>query len=84
MGVSGQNKHSGTKTATKYHAGAQQMAYFCGLWAARYQIWATNGPKAPFFTPIYPYVTVPYLQVGLRLKHQQWRSLWKQCTVPCV
>ena len=49
IGVSGQlPKHSGPETATKYPAGAQRMAYFCGLWAAGYQIWPQRGPKAPF------------------------------------
>ena len=48
MGLSRQNKHyqkhSVTETATKYPTGAQRMPYFCGLWAAGYQLW----PQAPF------------------------------------
>ena len=41
-------KHSGPETATKYPAGAQWIAYVCGLWAAGYQIWPQRGLKAPF------------------------------------
>ena len=37
-----------TETATKYPAGAQCMAYLCGLWAAGHQIWPQRGLKAPF------------------------------------